>query len=236
MAKNTDWMPTTRTGQLAMANTWSKVLTVKGAQWGIQPADVSELDDLAEDAGNLLRKATSSDRTAVITAQCKEAFDALTAYMRQLKARHFFKPPLTDADFISLELKAKDDTKTPVAQPTGQAEADITYPGPHLLMLHMKPLSGTIMDPRADYGYRIYYGILPPGGATTEQATGPRRYLVKASPAGQDLPNSQFTKRKKELMDFPSDDNGKTVYFSIRFENSKGQSGPWGPVFSAVIP
>jgi hypothetical protein len=149
MSNTKDWLPGKRELQLAMANTWSKVLTTKGAAWGVQPADVSELDDLAEDAGNLLRKAMSSDRTAVITAQCKEAFDAFTAYMRQLKARHFFKPPLTDADFISLELKAKDDIKTSVAPPTGQATADITYPGPHMLMLHMKPLSGTLIDPRA---------------------------------------------------------------------------------------
>jgi hypothetical protein len=29
-------------------------------------------------------------------------------------------------------------------------------------MLHIKPLAGTITDARVDYGYRIYYGILPP--------------------------------------------------------------------------
>jgi len=43
-------------------------------------------------------------------------------------------------------------------------------------------------------------------------------------------------RRRKELFIFPAEDSGKTAYFSIRYKNSKGQAGPWGPVFSAVIP
>jgi hypothetical protein len=34
---------------------------------------------------------------------------------------------------------------------------------------------------------------------------------------------------------FPGD-SGKTAYFCIRYENAKGDTGDWGPVFSAVIP
>jgi hypothetical protein len=236
MAKNTDWMPTTREGQLAMAKTWAKVLKEKGSRWGVTPADISELDDLIEDADKWLARAKSSDRTAVITANCQEAFAALVAFMRNLKARKFFSPPMTNGDIVEMELKPKDTTKTPVPQPTGQATGSVTYPGPHLMMVHIQLLEGTIVDPRADYGYRIYWGILPQGGASLEQAAGPRRYLTKPPVLGQDLPNSRFTKRKKELFDFPADDSGKTVYFCVRLENSKGNAGPWGPVFSAIIP
>ena len=236
MAKSNDWLPSKRTDQLAMAKTWRTVLGAKKLQFQITDAQLSELDDIIEDAENWLGKAMSSDRTAVITAQCKGAFDHMINFMRDLKNRKFFSPPFYDPDFIALGLKPKDTNPTPVAPPTGQAEADITYPGPHLLMLHIKPIAGTLIDPKADYGYRIYYGILPPGGATPEQATSQRRYLSKATPTGADLPHSKFTRRKKELFDFPADDSGKTAYFCIRYENSKGQSGPWGPVFNAVIP
>jgi hypothetical protein len=54
--------------------------------------------------------------------------------------------------------------------------------------------------------------------------------------AGEDLPHSKFTRRKKERFDFPAEDSGKTAYFCVRYENAKGESGPWGPMFSAVIP
>ncbi|MDR2093266.1 MAG: hypothetical protein LBP58_08140 [Azoarcus sp.] len=92
-------------------------------------------------------------------------------------------------------------------------------------------------DPHhSDYGYRIYHGILPPGGASVEAATGPKRELLKAAVTGDELPHSRFTRRPIELFDFEQTDSGKTVYFSVRFENAKGEPGPWGPVFHAVIP
>ena len=233
---STDWLPGKRVEQLAMAKNWISILNKNAVKWSVPNSVETELEGLMEEAQDELADAMSAGRTAVTTAKCKAAFDKLTAKMRDIKDRYYKKPPLADPDYISLGLKPKDTIKTPVPPPTGQAEANITYPGPHLLMLHIKPLAGTTVDPRADYGYRIYYGLLPPGGATTEQATGPKRYLTKASPVGQDLPHSKFTKRQKELFDFPSDDSGKTVYFCIRYENSKGQAGPWGPVCQAIIP
>jgi hypothetical protein len=96
-----------------------------------------------------------------------------------------------------------------------------------LLPDYLRPVSGSPPDPhRADYGYRVYYGILPPGGASVERATGPQRELVKAPASGDDLPHSKFTRRKKELFDFPAEDSGKTVYFYVRYENAKGEPGP----------
>jgi hypothetical protein len=52
--------------------------------------------------------------------------------------------------------------------------------------------------------------------------TGTKRELVKAPVSGDELPYSRFTRRKKELFDFPAEDSGKTVYFCIRYENAKG--------------
>jgi hypothetical protein len=232
-----DWLPGKRTDQLAMANDWVRLFRQNGQKWNI-PTDVErEFETLTEQAQDALYFASSADtRTPVTTAKCKAAFDELIPEMRDIKDRYFKLPPLTDPDIISLGLKPRDTTKTPVAVPTAQATADITYPGPSLLMLHMKPLEGTTIDRRANHGYRIYFGVFPHGGASTEEATGPRRYLTKIAVTGEDLPHSQFTRRQKEMLVFPPNDSGKTAYFCIRFENSKGQAGPWGPVFSAIIP
>jgi hypothetical protein len=231
-----DWLPRKRAEQLAMAKNWHGIMVANIDAWNLSTNVLIPLNSMAETAETILAKANSAERTATVTAQCKEAFDALVAHMRDVKDRHFKSPPLLDSDFVSLGLKPKDTIKTPVAQPTGQAEADVTYPGPHLLMLHLKPLAGTVIDPRADYGYRIYYGILPHGGATAEEAAKTHRYLMRAAVTGEDLPSSQFTRRRRELFDFPAEDSGKTAYFSVRYENAKGQKGPWGPVFSAVVP
>jgi hypothetical protein len=62
------------------------------------------------------------------------------------------------------------------------------------------------------------------------------RYLEKPAVEGSELPHSVFTRRRREMFEFPEADSGKTAFFAIRFENAKGGKGPWGPVFSAVIP
>jgi hypothetical protein len=232
-----NWLPGRRENQLAMAKNWLTVLGTQAAPWNVPSTEVTELQTLTTAAGTALAAAQSSERTTVVTANCKAAFDALTAKMRFIKSRYFLSPPLTDADIISLELKPKDTTHTPVPPPAAQAEADISRPGVHLLELHLRPVAGSPPDPhRSDYGYRVYYGVLPPGGAAVEAATGTKRELLKAPGSGDDLPHSRFTRRKKELFDFPAEDSGKTVYFCVRYENAKGEPGPWGPMFSSIIP
>jgi hypothetical protein len=248
MAYNTDWLSGKRADQLVMAQNWVTVLredttnakgeTVKKyAAWGIPAATFTDFLTLFAAAQEALRTAQEKEtRTEVTTAACKTAFDALVAAMRSLKDRYFKKPPLTDTDFIALGLRVKDTTPTVIAAPTAQAEADISYPGPHLLTLHLRPLAGTTLDAKADYGMSIRWGIMPHGGATLEEAAGARHYLMKPPVSGEELPHPKFTRRKKETFDLPPEDSGKTAYFCIRYENSKGQAGPFGPIVQAVIP
>jgi hypothetical protein len=237
MSDSVHWLPAKRAEKIAMAKDWLQILSSAKPPWGIPEAEVSALRTLTESAVELLETAMSSERTEVITAECKAAFEALTGKMRFIKSHYFLSPPLLDADFISLKLKPKDSTRTPIPPPTAQAEADISRPGPHLLTLHLRPLTGSPPDPhRSDYGFRIYWGVMPSGGATVEAATGTKRELMKIPVSGEELPHSRFTRRKKEPFDFAQEDSGKMVYFCVRYENAKGESGPWGPMFSTFIP
>jgi hypothetical protein len=236
MAYNPDWMPLTQENRLAMGRSWARVLGEKGALWGIPGSEVAELAGLVEEADGCLAQAMSSGRTKVVTARCREAIKAMVACMRRLKARRLFCTPLTGADLVLLWLKPRDTVKTPVPLPLGQARAEITYPGVHLLKLHIYLLEGSLAEPGADFGYRIYWGVMPHGGATMEEAVSQRRYLHREPVSGEELPHSKFTRCKKKLFDFPGDDSAKTAWFCIRLENGKGEAGPWGPLFSAVIP
>ena len=143
MANNIDWLPGRRENQLAMAKNWGAVLGTKAAVWNVPAAEVTELASLTAAADTALTAAQSSERTPVVTANCKAAFDALTAKMRFVKSHCFLSPPLTDTDIISLELKPRDTVHSPVPPPTAQAEADISRPGVHLLKLHLRPVPGS---------------------------------------------------------------------------------------------
>ncbi|MCL2410261.1 MAG: hypothetical protein FWC97_01330 [Treponema sp.] len=231
-----DWLPSKRIEQLAMAKAWINVFQTTAPSWQPTNTEKQELTELHRTARRLLAEVMSTERNTLITALCNEAFYRLTSHMCYLKDRYFLVPPLTDHDIVSLGLRHKDTKQTLIPRPTGQAGADITCHGVHLLMLHLRRIEGTHYDRITDYGYRIYFGIMPNGGATAEEASSPLRYMTKAAVTGEDLPHNKFSRRRKVLMEFPTEDSGKAAYFSIRFENAKGGRGPWGPVSSAIIP
>ncbi|MDR3341574.1 MAG: hypothetical protein LBT14_02090 [Treponema sp.] len=92
---------------------------------GVPQSELTALAALIATAEDCLKIAQSTDRTAVTTAQCKAAFDALTEKMRFIKSHYFLKPPLKDEDFVLLELKPSDHTKTAVPIPVNQPGLEI---------------------------------------------------------------------------------------------------------------
>jgi hypothetical protein len=221
MSKTTDWLPANREGQLEMAADWKSVIETHTSAWSI-PSDVlGNFSDLWQAAGDALAIAKNeTTRTPVTTAQCKEAFEALIAKMRDMKKRYFLTPPLADADYISLGLKPHDNIPTPSGIPTAQVTVETYLVGRHELGVKIIYVTGTATDP-ANKGYRIWYNVVAQG------ETPPT--------APKDLHESFYTKRKKDVIEFDFGDSGKTAYFAVQIEN-EGKKGPWGPLVSALIP
>jgi hypothetical protein len=160
-----------------------------------------------------------------IAAQCKAAFEAMIAKMRDIKKRCFLTPLLTGADYISLGLKPHDPIPTPSGVPTAQVTIETYLAGRHELGLRIIYVDGSPTDP-ANKGYRIWYSVVAPGDASTDAPP-------PANP--DDLRKSFFTKRKKDIIEFDFGDSGKTAYFAVQIEN-EGKKGPWGPLVSSLIP
>jgi hypothetical protein len=95
MAYNPDWMPGKRAEILVMAKEWYKVIYKNTKNWNIPENVETELEGLTEKAQDALNDAMSADRTEVINAKCKVAFDALSKKMRDIKDRYFKEPPST---------------------------------------------------------------------------------------------------------------------------------------------
>jgi hypothetical protein len=204
-----------------MAKDWASVAGTNAQAWGIPPAVITELDALVQTADTALAAAKNeTTRTPVATAQCREAFEALTAKMRDIKKRYFLTPPLTEADYIALGLKPHDSTPTASGIPTAQVTVETYLIGRHELGVKMIYVTGTTADP-ANKGYRIWYSVVAPGETPP---TNP-----------DDLRKSFFTKRKKDVIEFDFGDSGKTAYFAVQIEN-EGKKGPWGPLVNALIP
>jgi hypothetical protein len=104
-------------------------------------------------------------------------------------------------------------------------------------MVMLSVLPGALaLSERGDYGFALYVGVMPHGGATLEQAASVKHYLREPPLDGEGLRHHAFTRRSRELVIFESAESGMTAYFCARYENQKGQKGPWGPVASAIIP
>jgi hypothetical protein len=61
--------------------------------------------------------------------------------------------------------------------------------------------------------------------------------ILDAPPAAiKDLVNSAFDTHTPFTLEFDENERGKTVYFCLRWENTRGQKGPWSEIMSAIIP
>jgi hypothetical protein len=238
MPKSTDWLSSTRSGQIEMAKNWNTLLSSKGTAWGVPAADITELQTMTRTAQDLLDLAMSAERTAAITAQCNEAFDYLKAKMRFIKERHFHVPPLTNDDLVSLGLKPKDPHRTPIGEPDIQPQITISSPGPHVLDLHLRPAEGmTSADPRSLDHFLVRWGImLPSGPASPEQAAADPRLLSKVPARPEDFPMVFTNKRRTHRMEFNLDDSSKTLYATACYQNPGGLDGTYCPIISRLIP
>jgi hypothetical protein len=231
MAYNSDWFPGRRDDQITMCRNWTVIMTADvRTAWGVPQTQYNELSALFDAAKALLQQAESSDRTPVITEACREAFGALDSKMRFFEKHYFLVPPLTNVDIVDLGLVPYS-PPSPIPRPEAQVEADPAFPGIHLVELrNIRPVgSSGVPDLRSDYGVRIYYGLTGPASERF-------KFRLTGEPkSGTDLPYSLFTRRRRELFDFDGE-SGNRVYFCLRYENAKGEAGPFGPIFSVVIP
>jgi hypothetical protein len=62
MAHNTDWLPTKREEQLAMARDWQNVIGEIGSSWGIPPAAMQNLDTLINSPDDLHKSFSTKRR------------------------------------------------------------------------------------------------------------------------------------------------------------------------------
>jgi hypothetical protein len=154
--------------------------TERRTAWGIPSERFLEYGTSYSTAQTALSKVeNTAERNHVDTVACNEAFDALKGVMRFFKNHYYLIPPLTKTDWAALGFREADGKPTTVPAPTDVPMTTPAYPGgPHLVLITLGPLLGTrAPDPRSDYGFALYVGAMPPGGATLEQTASVKHYL-----------------------------------------------------------
>ncbi|GHT88963.1 hypothetical protein FACS1894137_17610 [Spirochaetia bacterium] len=172
------------------------------------------------------------DTTAMHAAKAAYIIEIRAHYMRYIKGNR----DLTARDYKDFRLDVPNTLRTKVPVPGNQAQGTCRPLGNGLLQVIIEIIGSAVKDSAAaDYGYRVYAGVVD-SGADPEAAGKYGRYLPGPPLNGLALSWSTFTRRDREVFEFDAQDRGKTVWFCIVLENAKGDSGPWGPLLSTIIP
>ena len=217
-----DYIPEQDEKLLEWADNVITQVAVNAERWKT-PSPTDQMHNLHNSFGVLLKNCQSPNHGKIDTLKKNEMRRKLEKEFRDFVQGFLARNPyVSDIDRQNLQITVRDTRHTTVPVPEGKAEADIQFISRAQLQLIIKHVPGSPVDARAEHGYRIYHGVY---------------HADEVQPAsGKDLRESMFTRHKKVLFDFQPEDVGKMAYFCVRFENSKGQAGPWGQMVSTLIP
>ena len=147
--------------------------------------------------------------------------DKYTPYLRQLNNLVRNNPTITDEDLYSLGLPPRPDSKpTPAPIPATIPEANIESKGSGVLNIHFRDKGATNKaKPAGVHGVEIRWGILANKPETRDELT-----------------NSAFDTKTPYQFVFKESQRGQRMYFSLRWENTRGEKGNWSDIYDTIIP
>jgi hypothetical protein len=194
----------------------------KQTVWSIPEEPVTELQALSAAFGDALSAAENPlTRTKVTVQKKNDARKAVESKLRPfLKAYVTYNPAVTNADRDAMGLPVHKTTRTDVPVPKTTVEAEVFWPSPGVVEIRYRDSESKHRGkPDGVHGAEVAWAILasPPVNWT-------------------DLDRSTFDTRSPLRLTFEGKERGKTLYFAIRWENTRGEKGPWGEIMMALIP
>ena len=203
-----------------MGQTWMSLLNINLTKWKIPPDVLPKLETLWETAEDTFNRAQAPNSGPVDTQRNDTAFAELTAHMRDIRRRHFFTPPLTDADIVSLGLRPRDTIRTPHIDVTETVEFELNLRKIREILVNFWVKGQSNRAKPAGYdGAVLVWDVLD---------TPPER--------PEDLNRHTMASRTPHTLEFDETERGKTVYIALTWQNERGNIGPWSEIQSAIIP
>jgi hypothetical protein len=165
--------------------------------------------------------AQNPNRGKVDVLNKNEARDALKSALRAfVKAYLSYNPAVTDADKESMGLPLHDTTRSPVPPPSSIPELELDSSIIRQIIVHFKDNgSEKRSKPHGVHGIELRWSLLETSPASVEE-----------------LKNSAFDTATPYTFSFDETDRGKAIYICPRWENNKGEKGPWGEIVKAIVP
>lgn len=192
-------------------------------KWEIPEAVILALSPLLTDFTKAVSTLHNPDKRVPSNTRIKnDARKALEAKLRPFIQRWFeLNDAVTPSDLESLSLPVHD-TKPTIHQPPAERVAIAVRVSGDLqhILTALNPLTEKPVKPADAAGVKIVRTI-------SDSATPP----VDPETMG----HSVFSRKTKVVFDYTGSDLGKWVHYCARYENSKGEPGPWSKIVSTLI-
>jgi hypothetical protein len=219
--KKTDFIPQS---DRSLVN-WLKVLyaylLTKFGAWNIPTSAVNELNTLILTFSTAFDVTENPATKTKVTVQLKNAAKkAVKDNVRSfLKAYVTYNPLVTDADRDAMALPVHKTTHEPA--PVSQ-----NYPWVQVVLYLIRHL-------RFEFGASETSKAKPAGQHGMELAG---RVSEEKPTDIQELTLSFFDTHTPLTIAFKEDERGKTFWYAVRWENTRGEKGPWSEIQSTIIP
>jgi hypothetical protein len=187
------------------------------------PNVYQDLNTLYDDFTQKLQIAESPTTRTKAAVQAKvDARKILEQTLRQaireyLTNNHLLTDP--DRDNLGLPIHKTTRTPAPIATTYPEFEVDSSTIRRLTIHYHDQGSAKSKAKPVGQHGAEI-------------------RWMMSETPIIDvvDLKNSAFDTKTPFMLEFEGHDRGKTVYFCLRWENTRGEKGPWSEIESAFVP
>ncbi|MDR2797304.1 MAG: hypothetical protein LBB80_03080 [Treponema sp.] len=189
--------------------------------WNIPPEEITELQTLLTIFEEAYEKVQNPNRGKADTGAKNDARHALEQQVRWfINARIRYNPKVSPEDLDHMNLPRHDATPTPHPRPTTYPEYEVRIKGFRLLEVAFWDAGVRSKGkPAGIQGAKLCWGVFDEAPKNPEA-----------------LPHSVFATRSPYILEFQEEDRGKRVWFSLCWENSKREQGPWGLMMQALIP
>jgi hypothetical protein len=223
MNSNSDYIPAKDKDFLTMVVTLLKNLFQILARIGFPDEEYQTLATRRNDFAEKLEVTEEpATRTAVTVEAKNKARKLLERTVRDdVKAYIMYNKLVTDEDrkAMGLPIHKNGRTPAPVETDAPDAEVDTSHIGRLNILFYEKGHKHRKGKPAGQHGAEI---------AWIQRDTPPTRW--------DELLHSNIDTNSPFTLVFENDLRGKTVYFALRWENTRGEKGPWSDIQSAIIP
>jgi hypothetical protein len=159
-------------------------------------------------------------RTRLITFIKNEKRQTYERMLRILVQVINCNPQITNEERCGMGIAVRDRTGTPVKQPKSYPTFNVDSSMIRRLKIVFWDLDATSKaKPHEIHGAEICWAILDHPPLSVDE-----------------LIHSSFDTRSPFTLTFTESERGKAVYFCLRWENTRGEKGPWSEIVMAIIP